>query len=678
MSGIGLDNNSIKKDTYIKYADIIALCFSLVVYALFNLLLVNKFFPITEGWFQDAANYINNGETIYKDFYMFIPPGFPMLTSAISALSDNAFIIFRLIGVAERLAMLALVYRMLRRLFSPMVSAVSALTGAVVYIANVQEIFYGYYQTSLFLGLIGVWLCIRMYETFEENPYIHAFFFGFCAAASFMVKQTLGLLLSLAVGVMFLAAVYFVNMKKALKVLGIVVVGCAVFFAGAIMTMFFTDTLIPFVKQVFGGASSKGSLLSVLFGFIPRILTSNALILGGFFLVFYVLNVIKEKFSGPKTKLICNIIQWMLILAVSVWLIVVLVDAVKNRDQAFPVTWKLIFLLVIGFLILGLGFAFMCSKESSKKHWAIAPSIMLAGFVFLFRTITSAKQSLFNFFQLRDFRQHFLFAIFLAEFLISVYLLYLVAIKKDRLKTVGLIICVASWSIMYVHGFSYTIEDHSAFLSVSLFMGYLLSAPISVKKAKQVLALILACFTVLTVFYQRNWFTYHWWGVNMTNTTYDATATFDDPHLKGIYANSETTVPMNEIYHLVEQYKKEDSTLYSFPHIAYFNVMANLPSPTFAKTHYFDVCSDNQAKADATVLLQNPPDFIVWMDMPEETWLIHEELFRNEETSGQRDIQKAYQALVGSGSYSLLGVYRIYSSDPIYLWVSNELKIQTN
>ena len=163
MSGIGLDNNSIKKDTYIKYADIIALCFSLVVYALFNLLLVNKFFPITEGWFQDAANYINNGETIYKDFYMFIPPGFPMLTSAISALSDNAFIIFRLIGVAERLAMLALVYRMLRRLFSPMVSAVSALTGAVVYIANVQEIFYGYYQTSLFLGLIGVWLFIRMY-----------------------------------------------------------------------------------------------------------------------------------------------------------------------------------------------------------------------------------------------------------------------------------------------------------------------------------------------------------------------------------------------------------------------------------------------------------------------------------------------------------------------------------
>lgn len=674
MSSASSNNSIIKRDTYVKYADIIALCFSLIVYAVFNLHLVNKFFPITEGWFQDAANYINNGQTLYKDFYMFIPPGFPLLTSAISALSDNVFLIFRLIGIAERLAMLALVYRILRRLFSPMVSAVSALTGAVVYIANVQEIFYGYYQTSLFLGLISVWLCIRMYETFEQNPYIYAFFFGFCAAASFMVKQTLGLLLSLAVGAMFLAAVYFVNIKKAVKVLGVVIAGCTVFFVGAIVIMGITDTLIPFVKQVFGGASSKGSLLSVLFGFIPRILTPNALILGSLFLGFYALGVIKTKYSGEKTKKIYVIIQWVMILVVTVWLIIILLDAIKNRDAGFPVTWQFIVLMLIGFLILGFGFALLCSRESSKKHWAVAPSVMLAGFVFLFKTITSAKQSLFNHFQLRDFRQHFLFAIFLAEFLVSVYLLYRVAIKKDNYKAIGLIICVASWSIMYVHGFSYTIEDHSAFLSTSLFMGYLLSAPISFKKAKQVLALALACFTVITVFYQRNWFTYHWWGVNMTNTTYDASATFDDPHLKGIRANSETTVPMNEIYHLVEQYKKEDSTLYSFPHIAYFNVMAELPSPTFAKTHYFDVCSDAQAEADAMVLLENPPDFIVWMDMPEETWLIHEELFRNEESSGQRAIQKSYQDLVGSGNYTLLGVYHIYSSDPIYLWVNTELQ----
>ena len=666
-------NNTAGKGTHTKYADIIALCFSLAVYAVFNLLLVNKFFPITEGWFQDAANYINGGQAPYKDFYMFVPPGFPLITSAISSLSDNMFLAFRLVGFAERLLMLALMYRILRRLFSPMVAAVSGLTGAVVYIANIQEIFYGYYQTSLFIGLIGIWLCIRMYETFEKSPYIYAFFFGFCAALSFMVKQTLGLLLSLAIGVMFLAAVYFIDAKKAVKVLAVVVAGCATFFAAAVIIMAFTNTLLPFVEQVFGGASSKGSLVSVLFGFIPRILTQNSLTLAGLFLGFYAFGVIKGKCNNEETKKVCDVSQWVMLLATAVWLIFILIDAFVSRSKDFSLTWEFVITLLVGFFILGLGCIFMCFKENSKKHWVAAPLVMLVGFAFLFWAISSNKQNLLNYSQLRDFRQHILFAIFLSEFLASVYLLYRVAIRRDSSKAVGLIICVASWSIMYVHGFSYTIEDHSGLLSVSLFIGYLLSASTSFKNVKQLLALVLACGIVLTVFYQRNWFTYHWWGVNMTNTSYDATETFDDPHLKGIYANKETTEPMNEIYHLVEQYKNEDSTLYSFPHIAYFNVMAELPSPTFAKTHYFDVCSDSQAESDAAVLLENPPDFIVWMEMPEETWVIHEDAFRGGEYSGQRSIQQAYRTLTEGGDYTLLGVYHIYNSDPIYLWINTEL-----
>lgn len=653
--------------------DFFALGFALIVYAVFNLLLVNKFFPITEGWFQDAANYINSGELLYQDFYMFIPPGFPLLTAVISKLSGNVFLVFRLIGILERLLMLALVYRILRRLFTPMVGAISALTGAVLYIANIQEIFYGYYQSSLFVGLIGVWLCIRMYETFERKPYVYAVLFGVCAALSFMIKQTLGLLLSLAIGVMFIAAVYFLDPKKMLKTVGLIVAGCVSFFAAAIGLMAAFGIFEPFIQQVFGGASSKGSLVSVLFGFLPRIMTQNALTMAGLFLVFYALSRVREKSNNEEVHRVCNIGQWASVLISGLWLLNVLLKAFSERERTYPLTWEFAGAMLIGLFILFAGCLCMCAAEKSAKYRMVAPCVLLVGFTSLFWIISAHEQNLINYSQIRDFRQHLIFAIFLAEFIASVYLLYQVAVKRDTGKSIPLIICVASWSIMYIHGFSYTIEDHSTFLSMALFVGYLLSTKVRFDSVKRVLAIVFAAGIILTVFYQRNWFTYHWWGVGMTNTTYEATETFDDPHLKGIYANSRTTEPMNEMYALVEKYKTEESTLFSFPHIAYFNVMSDLPSPTFSKTHYFDVCSDEQAVADAQVLLQSKPDFIVWMEMPEETWVIHEEAFRAGMASGQRQLAEAYQTLVESGEYTLLGIYTINYSDPIYLWVRTKI-----
>lgn len=662
----------IRNSKRISNEDIIPLSFTLIVYAVFNLVLVNKFFPITEGWFQDTANYINEGRVPYKDFYMFVPPGYPLLTALIGRLSNNTFLVFRLFGIVERLVLVTLTYKIMRRLFCPMVAAISSLVGAVVYIANIQEIFYGYYQTSLLCGIICIWLCIRTYEEFSRKPFGYAFFFGFCSALSFSFKQTLGLLLSFAVGVMLFVSLVQVDFRKIYKIFLIMSLGCLIFFGLTVVALIATDALEPMMKQVFGGTSSKGGLLSILFGFWPRILTSSTLVMTGAFLVFILLHVIKLNSHRESVHNWCGIGQWIAILTVAVWLTYILVKAVNERDQTVHSTDMFRYIFLLSLIVLGAGCIFM-SRERNKLIKCAAPITLIVGFVAVFWVILTHKHYFLNFSQIRAFRQYFLYAVFLVEFIASIYLLYQVAIKGKREKTLLLIICVASWSIMYIHGFSYTIEDHSALLSISLFFGFLLSCEVPFKSIKQFIAMALACGLILTVFYQRNWFTYHWWGVNMTNTTYDATESFDDPHLRGIYANKETTEPMNEIYALVEQYKKKDSTMYTFPHIAYFNVMSELESPTFSKTHYFDVCCDEQAAADAEVLLSNSPDFIVWLEMSEETWQIHEEAFRMGERSGQREIQRAYQELISTNDYILLGKYNIHFSDPIYLWVKADL-----
>ena len=108
--------------------------------------------------------------------------------------------------------------------------------------------------------------------------------------------------------------------------------------------------------------------------------------------------------------------------------------------------------------------------------------------------------------------------------------------------------------------------------------------------------------------------------------------------------------------------------MYSFPHIAYFNVMADMRNTMFAKTHFFDVCSDENAAADAQELLRETPTYIVWMDVSEETWTIHEKLFRNGAPSGQRELVRSYEKLINSGKYELLWEGTIDASDPLYLW----------
>src|SRR3990170_1848179 len=93
----------------------ITLWLLLVVCGSYSLLLVQSFYPITESWFQDYSNYMTNGLVMYRDFYMFIPPGFPLLMHAIGGLTDNSFLAFRLYGVAESLVLVALVYLLIRR-----------------------------------------------------------------------------------------------------------------------------------------------------------------------------------------------------------------------------------------------------------------------------------------------------------------------------------------------------------------------------------------------------------------------------------------------------------------------------------------------------------------------------------------------------------------------------------
>ena len=58
------DNNKLKHEKIYAWLSVI------VTTIIFSIVLLNKYFPVTEGWFQDYARYILNGKFIYRDFYI--------------------------------------------------------------------------------------------------------------------------------------------------------------------------------------------------------------------------------------------------------------------------------------------------------------------------------------------------------------------------------------------------------------------------------------------------------------------------------------------------------------------------------------------------------------------------------------------------------------------------------
>lgn len=662
------------KDVYFSLAIL------LLVYAIFNLFLINKFFPITEGWFQDYSNYMKSGEIMYKDFYMFVPPGFPTLMYIISLFSGNLFIVFRIYGLIERLVLVSLVYFLLKRLFSTKITFISLLTASIIYISNVQDIFYGYYQTSLLFAILTLFFCVKLYENYESEYLKYSILFGTFAGITILFKHSTGVILSLAIGITFAALTFRRDLKKTLFCIANAVIACTVIVGIACLVMAFQGSFIPCIQQLFGGASSKGSISAILFGFFPRIVSLKSITY--FACVFlcaistrlYSKNII---FSQPKFKIYTVVLKTsstILLLINMALIFYFIVLSLKGTHSVYRIPDYLFFAaIVFGYILFEAAKAKLdpIDKKDNLISIIIPAALIMACVIFI-----SVNNKLYlNFMIIRDNRHWLVYAIFLLEILYSVYLFYETIINKKEELAIKLIVVVAACTIMYIHGMSYIIEDHSALLSFSIFLGTILSSQTVLNRMKNVFIYVFCVMMILNIFVQRNAFPYNWWGVNTLNPTYGATSVYDDPHLAGLKSAPSSTVPLNNIYNLINKNKLDGDTLYSFPHITYFNVMSDLVSPTFAKVHYFDVCCDDVAISDAKLLAAHPPNFIVWLDFSEEVWDIHEKFFRNGQSSGQREIKDIYDDLVSSGNYVLLGTYVIENSDPIFIWAKIDGRI---
>lgn len=171
-------NNNEERKEQSRWEKVIAIITLSVLTVVFSLLLYDKYFPITEGWFHDYARYISQGEFIYRDFYCPVPPGLIWLTTLLCKLTDYSFLALRMYGIIERVFLLIIVFLLLSRVYSNKITFFSLLVGSVIYSSTNTDVFYGYYQTSLLFAMITLYFSVRMYES-EEHSRFYAVYMVF-------------------------------------------------------------------------------------------------------------------------------------------------------------------------------------------------------------------------------------------------------------------------------------------------------------------------------------------------------------------------------------------------------------------------------------------------------------------------------------------------------------------
>ena len=634
----------------------------LLIYSVFNLLLINKFFPITEGWFQDYARYMMAGQVPYRDFYVPIPPGFLYLNELLRYFFSDVFLYYRIFGLIERLVLVTIIFFIFKRLYSGKTLLISLFTGAVIYIANVQDLFYGYYQTSFFFAVLVLYSAIKMYECYDsQKVYLWSILFGVCSAVSFLFKQTIGGLLPVILCNAFIFLTVKYDWRKTIKC-------CVIFLFSAIAVMsvvallfYQSGALIPCIEQIFLGAKSKGNLTGVFFNFIPRMFNKESLkifIAGPFLLLCY---YIYSRTYNSTYKKIC------LIFIILVEFEILYFDFIRYFN--FYENFRGIMYVFCLNILFVLSYLFITDKEE-KLSCFLFTGFILIGLI----TISNSSIKIINFMDVRDSRQSFIYLLFFINCAWIIFYTYqLLHIVFQYKKAITFLILCASLGIMYAHGLSAQLEDHGTFLIVMLLLCQVLSIDIDLEMNCLIKPGVVSfcVLTIMCIFVQRCNLPYHWWGVNALQPIRESKFHYADPNLKGIKGNKKSVNDLNTLYELINRMKNDGDTMYTFPHINYFNVMSKLDSPTFAKVHYFDVCPDYIIDKDLELLKLHPPKFVLIQNFEESAWIVHEKFFRNGNRSSQRKVIDYYRQQIIQNNYRVIGEFKVDNSDGITLMVRN-------
>ena len=267
------------------------------------------------------------------------------------------------------------------------------------------------------------------------------------------------------------------------------------------------------------------------------------------------------------------------------------------------------------------------------------------------------------------------------------YMIYDIFVNKKNSYYYLLFPSIILLLFMGVSFISARLEELYAVIIMPVFICILIENVINKNQIKNLIiygSCICLCLICLLekLFIPYDW---HSWTMQSVLPSVNKTRAINIKGLNGfLIADSDATSYENIIQEILEN-SEDNDTLYQFPNVLLFNVLTERET-IYAAVPYFDVCPDNLAEESAEYLENNMPELVLYSELNEGRWSIHEQLFRNGNLSGQRKIQDFYNNIV-KANYRLLGQYDNRSGDPLCLWkktayingqVNNEVEIKNN
>ncbi|MCR9191817.1 MAG: glycosyltransferase family 39 protein [Gammaproteobacteria bacterium] len=604
---------------YTKTTSFSAWCLvSIAIIFIYNLYTFNRFLPLTEGWFSTYAELILQGKMPYRDFYLFLPPLYPLTIAGLMTVFGKQFLVLRVVGVALMLLMAGALYALLARSFKHVIAAMVTVIVMIYFQSGVAHIPYDFTQFVVTYALLSAYYFIKYYDACHPIDYridrwtkkeANLLLSGVFSALMFWTKQSNGsvILVFIAFGI-FCATLPISRRWMYKSVIGFGV-GTLIPTLLLLFWLQWNHALVAFWQQVVTGAiQAKGSLEPIFFSWMRGLFCKQYFyqiynIIGGLlFLGYWRFLIGKHRYN------VCN--DWR---------------------KEWHYVW--VFLLMGLALFVPLWMPVMVQKTQNIAQLVVNNLIVVA-------TATA-------------------------------FLLVLKYCFSPKRCSPDVVLTMLAVGYIFGGGTSAGLSEAWVFMGLALFLCHVLSSK-SFFHLGRVVILGLSLCVMMFYAHKKHTEPYAWWYVNTPQIS-QSKSTTQLPLLKGFYLPHDTISILETVDKIVQKETTAQDAILTFPNIPIFYLIENRFQNIKAVVHWPDFLPDDLARLEAQRIKKELPKVIIYLDLPEIVWSTHERLFRHTQRSGQRDIIDTITQLTKEERrYHLQATMPVSEGVHLYVWVRQD------
>lgn len=614
---------------------------------------IRSVIPLQTGWWQYMGWRILQGDLPYRDFYLFLPPYYVLFTSVCYVFFGKHLFLYSILGfLLTRVYVWFALYRILIRKIRPSYAALAVMTGLCLTSSYLMCQTFDYNPVVNAIVVTIALFLMKFYEAQEPSKErVCAGLSGLFCGILLMTKHTIGIVIPI------FALVTLIMTSRQKKVRGVrenllsYLTCMAAATLPGVLYLASNGIMSDFLDCLASSSQSKIGNNSVLLLFLNNAVSRKELILFAFLLAW---RAVFKKIRSTKVKRIAAILTGI----VGLTCVTVFYRQAWETILAFLRQY-----LDIAFLnLVWLGSVIVCFavdyRSFSRQGKASRPArvcVTLLVLAYAVAIIFLPKGvMLFSDYRVlfQSAKHTLLYLMFYFDAFLWWKMFSSTFIRKEKGNIALLIPFSIGMLLVTVQFLSSELEELHAFILVGILVAFLMSNALGgrarsyFKKASVVIVCMFLCLFCLL---QKILVPYEWHGWR-TSSLYDASNPMSAVEVEGLegfrlpQSDAETYVEMAQ---LVKKYSEPEDIVYQFPNISLFHVLAERKS-IYAAIPYFDVVPDTIAVMSARTLQNNPPKMVIWANMSEARWEIHERFFRGGQLSGQRELQRWHDEYVTS------------------------------